>query len=68
VAVVTNRLQPFTIMGQKIHQVGTLWCFGWQYPEGGQAGDSANLLTSTTGCPNTLIPETKVFMVNVQKI
>jgi formate dehydrogenase major subunit len=68
VAVVTNRLQPFKIMGQKIHQVGTLWCFGWQYPEGGQAGDSANLLTSTTGCPNTLIPETKVFMVNVQKI
>ncbi|MFP4035385.1 MAG: molybdopterin dinucleotide binding domain-containing protein, partial [Desulfovermiculus sp.] len=68
VAVVTNRLRPFTIMGKTVHQVGTLWCFGWQYPEGKKAGDSANLLTASTGCPNTLIPETKAFMVNVQKI
>jgi formate dehydrogenase major subunit len=68
VAVVTNRLRPFTIMGETVHQVGTLWCFGWQFPAGGQAGDSANLLTATTGCPNTLIPETKAFMVNVRKV
>ncbi len=68
VAIVTNRLRPFTIMGKTVHQVGTLWCFGWQYPEGGKAGDSANLLTASTGCPNTLIPETKAFMVNLQKL
>ena len=30
--------------------------------------DSANLLTPSTGDPNTRIPETKAFMVNIQKI
>lgn len=67
VAVVTSRFKPFKIMGRKIHQVGTLWHFGWQFPEDGSGGDSANLLTPTTGCPNTLIPETKAFMVNIKK-
>jgi formate dehydrogenase major subunit len=30
--------------------------------------DSANLLTPSTGDPNTRIPETKAFMVNVAKV
>ncbi len=29
--------------------------------------ESANLLTPSTGDPNTRIPETKAFMVNVSK-
>lgn len=66
VAMVTGRFKPFTIMGQTIHQVGLPWCFGWIYPEDG--GDSANLLTPSAGDPNTRIPETKAFMVNVEKI
>jgi formate dehydrogenase major subunit len=35
------------------------------HPKNG--GDSANLLTPSTGDPNTRIPETKAFMVNVKK-
>ena len=65
VAMVTGRFKPFKIMGQTIHQVGLPWCFGWVHPEDG--GDSANLLTPSTGDPNTRIPETKAFMVNVEK-
>lgn len=67
VAVVTSRFKPFKIGGQTVHQVGMPWCFGWQYPNNPQAGDSANLLTPTVGDANTMIPETKAFMVNVEK-
>jgi formate dehydrogenase major subunit len=50
-----------------VHQVGLPWCFGWQYPKDGSGGDSANLLTPTIGDANTMIPESKAFMVNVVK-
>ncbi len=66
-AVVTKRFQPFTIVGATVHQVGVPWNYGWRWPENGKE-DSANLLTSSTGDPNTRIPETKAFMVNVVKI
>ncbi len=66
VAIVTERFKPMKVMGQDIHQVGLPWCFGWVHPEDG--GDSANLLTPSTGDPNTRIPETKAFMVNVAKL
>ena len=65
VAVVTIRLRPFTIQGNTVHQVGLPWHYGWVYPKDG--GDSANLLTPSAGDPNTRIPETKAFMVNVIK-
>ncbi len=65
VAMVTGRFKPFKIQGTTVHQVGLPWCFGWIYPEDG--GDSANLLTPSAGDPNTRIPETKAFMVNVEK-
>lgn len=67
VALVTRRFQPFKIAGKTVHQVGLPWCFGWQYPEDGSGGDSANLLTPTAGDANTMIPETKAFMVNVER-
>ena len=67
-AIVTNRFKPFKIMNQTVHQVGLPWAFGWQYPEDGSGGDSANLLTPTIGDANTMIPETKAFMVNLEKI
>jgi formate dehydrogenase major subunit len=68
VAVVTSRFKPFKIGGQTVHQVGMPWCFGWQYPGDPKAGDSSNLLTPTVGDANTMIPESKAFMVNVEKV
>jgi formate dehydrogenase major subunit len=65
VAMVTKRLKPFTIQGDEVHMVGLPWHFGWLYPKDG--GESANLLTPAVGDPNTRIPESKAFMVNVRK-
>ncbi|MGE4293147.1 MAG: formate dehydrogenase-N subunit alpha [Desulfovibrio sp.] len=68
VAMVTPRFQPLTVMGQTVYPIGMPWCFGWQFPEDGSGGDSANLLTPSVGDANTGIPETKVFMANVRKL
>lgn len=67
IAIVTNRFKPFKVAGSTIHQVGLPWHFGWQYPEDGSGGESANLLTPTIGDANTMIPESKAFMVNIEK-
>jgi formate dehydrogenase major subunit len=67
VAIVTSRFKPFTVMGNTVHQIGIPWHFGWQFPQDGSGGDAANLLTPAVGDPNTGIPETKAFMVNVRK-
>jgi len=66
-AVVTKRFKPFKIGGNVVHQVGFPWCYGWRWPKSGKE-DSANLLTPSTGDPNTRIPETKAFMCNVSKL
>jgi len=65
IAIVTKRLKPFDVMGNPVHVVGIPWHFGWVWPKDG--GDAANLLTPAVGDPNTGIPETKAFMVNVKK-
>ena len=65
-AIVTRRLQPFKIGGATVHQVGLPWHYGWRMPTSGME-ESANLLTPAAGDPNTRIPETKAFMVNVIK-
>ena len=77
VAIVTPRFKPFDIDGNIIHQVGIPWHYGWattanrkynandKKPEIFTFGDSANLLTPYAGDPNTMIPESKAFMVNV---
>jgi formate dehydrogenase major subunit len=65
IAIVTKRLKPFMVEGTVVHQVGLPWHFGWTWPKDG--GDSANILTPSVGDPNTGIPETKAFMVNVTK-
>jgi formate dehydrogenase major subunit len=79
VAIVTPRLKPFNIDGNTVHMVGVPWHFGWvttatrkygpndKKPEVFTFGDSANLLTPSAGDPNTHIPESKAFMVNVVK-
>ena len=65
VAIVTRRIEPFHVRGRKVHMVGIPWHFGWLVPLNG--GDSANLLVPSIGDPNTGIPESKAFMVNVMK-
>jgi len=65
IAIVTSRLKPFIIDGKTVHQVGTTWHFGWLTPSDG--GDSSNLLTPTVGDANTMIPESKAFMVNIER-
>jgi formate dehydrogenase major subunit len=66
-AMVTKRFRPFTIGYSTVHQVGIPWHYGWRWPSTGTE-DSANLLTPPAGDPNTRIPETKAFMVNVTKL
>jgi len=65
VALVTTRFKPFNLGTLTVHQVGMPWCFGWITPKEG--GESSNLLTPNVGDPNTMIPESKAFMVNVTK-
>jgi len=68
VAIVTKRFKPFKIKGKTIHQVGVPWCFGWVAPEPDNTRvTSGNLLTPNVGDPNTRIPESKAFMVDVVK-
>ena len=64
VAVVTMRMKPFNIGDRVVHQIGLPWCFGWHTPG---VGDAANLLTPTAGDANTMIPETKAFMVGITR-
>jgi formate dehydrogenase major subunit len=68
VAMPTMRLKPLVVDGKPVHMVGLPWCFGWLMPEGGRGGDSANLLTPTIGDANTGIPESKAFLVNIEKV
>ena len=63
-AVVTARFKPFKVGGNIIHQVGMPWCFGFM---GLATGDSVNKLTPNIGDANTMIPESKAFLVNVRK-
>ena len=68
VAIVTMRIKPFTIDGTTVHQVGIPWHYGWRYPDPERKElRSANLLTPSIGDPNTMIPESKAFMVDVVK-
>ncbi len=66
VAIVTERIKPYKVMGAEIHMVGLPWHYGWMVPRNG--GDTANLLTPSAGDPNTGIPETKAFMVDIRKV
>ncbi len=65
VAMVTPRLQPFTVQGQTVHEVGMPYHWGFL---GLVTGGSANELTPPVGDANTMIPETKAFLCNVRKL
>lgn len=63
-ACVTKRFKPFMIGGNKVHQVGVIWHFGYR---GICTGDSGNVITPVIGDCNTRIPESKAFAVNIRK-
>lgn len=65
-ALPTSRIRPLPVQGRTVHQIGLPFCFGWKQP-GKTGGDSANLLTPGVGDANTMIPETKAFLVNIEK-
>ena len=62
--LVTSRFEPFKINGKVIHEVGVIWHFGYA---GLAKGDSANILTPHVGDANTMIPEYKAFLCNIEK-
>lgn len=63
-ALVTQRLQPLTINGRTVHQVGMPWHFGY----GGIAqGEIANNLSALIEDPNSRIHEAKAFTCNLRK-
>jgi formate dehydrogenase major subunit len=64
VALVTGRWKPLNIDGQRIHQMGMPWHYGWM---GLATGAVANDLTPHVGDGNTMIPEYKAFLVDVKK-
>jgi len=62
--LVTRRFEPFFIGGKLVHQIGIPWHWGYN---GLATGDSANLLTPHVGDANTMIPEFKAFLCQVEK-
>jgi len=64
VAMVTPRIRSLKVGDRIVHTVGLPWFFGWHTPG---VGDAANLLTPTAGDANTMIPETKAFMVGIAR-
>jgi len=64
-AMVTKRLRPLPVAGKTIHEVAMPWHWGYM---GLSTGPSANELTPNAGDANTMIPEFKAFLVNVEKV
>jgi len=63
-ANVTDRMQPITLNGKKIHEVAMPWHWGFK---GLSTGPSANELTIDAVDVSANIPETKVCLVKVEK-
>lgn len=63
-ALVTPRVQPLQLGGKQVQQIGIPWHWGFL---GLVTGDIANVLTPHIGDANTMIPEYKVFLCDVQK-
>jgi len=63
-AVVTARFKPFKMNGKEYHQIGLPWHWGYS---GLSIGESANTLTPNVGDANTMIPEYKAFLCDIEK-
>jgi formate dehydrogenase major subunit len=69
-AFVTKRLKPMTIDGKKVYQIGLPIHQGYRgiaEDEGKDARTPANLLTPSVSDPNAHTPESKGFLVKVEK-
>ena len=64
-ANVTDSLKPFNINGKMYETIGLPWHYGFI---GLATGCSANSLTHDIGDANTMIPEYKAFLCDIQKI
>jgi formate dehydrogenase-N alpha subunit len=64
IAMVTRRLRPLNVGGQRVHHVGMPWAWGYV---GLSKGDSANVLTHRVADANTGIPEVRAFLCNIRK-
>lgn len=62
-ALVTDRMQPLTVGGKRVHQVGMPWHFGFS---GLVTGAIANDLVPIIEDPNSLIHEAKALTCNVR--
>lgn len=65
-AVVTKRLKPLIVDGKIIHHIGIP--LHWGFIGVAKKGFVANTLTPSVGDANTQTPETKSFLVNVEKV
>lgn len=63
-ALVTDRIQPWKVNGRDVEMVGMIWHFGAGCAV---SGDSCNTLTPHIGDANTMIPEYKAFLVDIEK-
>jgi formate dehydrogenase major subunit len=65
VAVVTKRIKPLMVNGKTIEHVGIP--IHWGFTGLTHKGFPANVLTPCVGDANTQTPETKAFLVNIEK-
>ncbi len=63
-AIVTNRVQPLTVNGKKVHQVAMPWHWGFK---GLSTGPSANEITIDSVDVSANIPEYKTCLCKVEK-
>ncbi|NWG10989.1 molybdopterin-dependent oxidoreductase [Candidatus Bathyarchaeota archaeon] len=63
-ALVTDRIQPFTINGKTVHEVAMPWHWGFK---GLSTGPSANEITIDSVDVSANIPEVKVCLCKVEK-
>lgn len=64
-ALVTARMKPFQCGDKLIHQVGMTHHFSWTNDYAN--GDTVNDITPNVGDPTSYIPETKAFLVDIEK-
>ena len=66
-ALVTRRIKPMQVGGQKVYQIGFPIHWGF-LGRGAQKGTLANLLTPSIVDPNSFTPEYKGFLVKLEKV
>lgn len=64
-AVITKRLKPMTVNGEKRHLIGMTHHYGYTGMFG--KDDIVNDLTPNVGDPNCFVPEFKAFLVDIEK-